>query len=76
MPEEIWDIFQTIYAYTFLILTLGSPLFLISFIILLIVRKKKGLKSKGIKVATVITAVLTLIGILCTVSLMYGIQHM
>lgn len=70
------DTLQTLFAYLFLLAVLCSPLFLISFIVILIVRKKKGLTGRGIKVATVITAVLTLIGIFCTVSLMYGIQHM
>ena len=70
------DTLQTLFAYLFLLAVLCSPLFLISFIIILIVRKKKGLSGRGIKVATVVTAVLTLIGIFCTVSLIYGIQHM
>ena len=70
------DTLQTLFAYLFLLAVLCSPLFLISFIVILIVRKKKGLTGRGIKVATVITAILTLIGIFCTVSLMYGIQHM
>ena len=70
------DTLQTLFAYLFLLAVLCSPLFLISFIVILIVRKKKGLTGRGIKVATVVTAVLTLIGIFCTVSLIYGIQHM
>ena len=70
------DTLQTLFASLFLLAVLCSPLFLISFIVILIVRKKKGLTGRGIKVATVITAILTLIGIFCTVSLMYGIQHM
>ena len=70
------DTLQTLFAYLFLLAVLCSPLFLISFIVILIVRKKKGLTGRGIKVATVITAILTLIGIFCTVSLIYGIQHM
>lgn len=72
----ILELLQELFAYLFLISALCSPLFLISFIVILIVRKKKGLSGRGIKVATVITAILTLIGIFCTVSLMYGIQHM
>ena len=74
--EDLFDIFQVLYAYSFLFAALFSPLFLISFIVILIVRKKKGLTGRGIKVATVITAVLTLIGIFCTASLVYGIGHM
>ena len=72
----ILELLQEIFAYLFLISALCSPLFLISFIVVLIVRKKKGKSSHSIKVATVITAVLTVIGIFCTVSLMYGIAHM
>ncbi|MBO4408260.1 MAG: hypothetical protein J5786_03185 [Clostridiales bacterium] len=74
--DGLLDTLQTLYAYSFLLAVLCSPLFLISFIVILIVRKKKGLTGRGIKVATVVTAVLTLIGIFCTVSLIYGIQHM